>query len=71
MELKKCPLCGSNNLLKVTDPFMATLKKKSIIVPRVSRQKCPKCGEEYFNHEANVLLDRYRKPHARHTKAAA
>jgi YgiT-type zinc finger domain-containing protein len=71
MELKKCPLCGSNDLVKVTGAFTVPMKKKSILIPRVSRQKCVECGEEFFNHESNRELDRYRKPNIRHAKAAA
>lgn len=38
---------------------------------RVPRQKCSSCGEEYFDREANTILDRYRKTAVKNVKIAA
>jgi YgiT-type zinc finger domain-containing protein len=71
MKLKKCPACGSADLREVTSTFNARVGKKTINIPAVSRQRCASCGEEYFGHEANAVLDGYRKHGNKHVKSAA
>jgi len=34
--------------------------KGEISIPRVPRQQCDNCGEQFFDHAANEILDRYR-----------
>jgi len=70
MVLKKCPLCGSRDLSIVNNEFKVLKKKKPVIISSVKRQKCGKCGEEFFDHMANSVLDEYRQPHNRRIKAA-
>jgi hypothetical protein len=40
------------------------VKGRAISIPRVKRQKCFSCNEEFFDHQANLLIDPYRRPAA-------
>jgi YgiT-type zinc finger domain-containing protein len=71
MNLKKCPLCGSLKIKQVQEEFKARVGKRTIVIPSVKRQKCASCGEEFFDREANIILDRYRKSCVKHVKVAA
>ncbi|OHB77374.1 MAG: hypothetical protein A2Z34_11580 [Planctomycetes bacterium RBG_16_59_8] len=47
-------------MLWTTSPFIVEIKGHARRIPNVRRQKCPSCGEEFFDEEANRVLDRYR-----------
>jgi YgiT-type zinc finger domain-containing protein len=71
MNLKSCPLCGSGKIKQVCGKFRAHAGNRIIVIPSVKRQLCASCGEEFFDREANAVLDLYRRTCGRHTKAAA
>ena len=71
MNIKTCPLCGSAKIKQVRGEFKARTGKRIIIIPSVQRQRCDSCGEEFFDREANALLDIYRNPPGKRTKIAA
>ena len=71
MNLKKCPLCGSIKIKQTRGEFKARVGKRIIVIPSVKRQQCASCGEEFFDREANAILDRYRKTCGKHMKVAA
>jgi DNA-directed RNA polymerase subunit RPC12/RpoP len=35
-------------------------QKGKVTIPKVPRQRCNNCGEQFFDHESNIVLDRYR-----------
>jgi hypothetical protein len=37
-----------------------------IVIPKITRQKCDNCGEEFFDHDPNKVLDQYRGRVAHH-----
>ncbi|MDD5675000.1 MAG: YgiT-type zinc finger protein [Chitinivibrionales bacterium] len=71
MDIKKCPICGSIKIKQVSGEFKAHTGKRIIVIPSVKRQQCASCGEEFFDREANAILDRYRKTCSKPIKIAA
>ena len=70
MKLTACPLCGATRMRAVSGPYAVEANGKKIDVPRVKRQKCLSCKEEFFDHEPNAVLDAYRQVRAKHRVAA-
>lgn len=68
MELKKCPMCGSKSIVWIQTAFVVTVRGRKKRIPRIRRQKCGNCGEEYFDTKANQSLDLYRGKR-RHTSS--
>lgn len=48
-------------LLKtIVDEMFFQTPAGEVAIPEVTRVKCDDCGEEFFDHEANKVLDQYR-----------
>lgn len=60
MRLSCCPICKSKKMKIVKGKISFQTPKGKTIVPNVTRQKCLTCGEEFFDHQANLVLDEYR-----------
>lgn len=60
MKITICPICDSNKIRTVTGEISFQTPDGKIVIPKITRQKCYDCGEEFFDHEANKVLDRYR-----------
>lgn len=60
MKLTTCPICESRNIKFVKNNIKFQTSKGRIIIPNVPRQKCFSCGEEFFDHHANLIIDKYR-----------
>lgn len=60
MTLSFCPICESKKLKIVKGEICFQTHKAKIVIPNVTRQKCLDCGEEFFDHQANLILDKYR-----------
>jgi len=60
MNLTKCPICNSTELKTVTGELSFETAKGEVKIPEVTRIRCQVCHEEFFDHEANVILDHYR-----------
>ena len=60
MNLTCCPICYSSKIKTVTGEISFKTPKGEITIPEVTRIKCDNCGEEFFNREANMMLDHYR-----------
>jgi len=60
MKILICPICGSDHIKAVSGSMTFKTPKGEVSIPKVSRQQCANCGEQFFDHESNVILDRYR-----------
>ena len=60
MKLSYCPFCESRKMKIVKGEISFQTPKGVTVVPDVIRQKCLTCGEEFFDHHANLVLDEYR-----------
>jgi len=60
MKILICPICGSDQIKAVSGSMTFKTPKGEVSIPKVSRQQCTNCGEQFFDHESNVILDRYR-----------
>jgi YgiT-type zinc finger domain-containing protein len=60
MKLTICPICDSSKIKTVTSKMSFQTPDGEIVIPKITRQKCETCGEEFFDHEANEVLDQYR-----------
>lgn len=47
----KCPVCGGAELIHDTRDMPYTYKGESTIIPAVTGDFCPACGEVVLNHE--------------------
>lgn len=61
MNLTKCPICNSDKLKTVTGELSFETSIGSVKIPEVTRIRCEVCHEEFFDHEANIILDQYRR----------
>lgn len=61
MKISTCPICGSHQIKKVTGKMTFKTPTGKVTIPKVPRQRCANCGEQFFDHEANKVLDRYRE----------
>lgn len=60
MQLKICPNCNSRKIKILMGTMTFQTAKGAVTVPNVTREKCENCGEEFFDHAANAVLDQYR-----------
>lgn len=54
-------MCESLKIKIITGQITFKTADNKITVPEVTRTKCENCGEEFFDREANKVLDQYRK----------
>lgn len=47
----KCPACGASELIQTTRDFPYTYKGKSTVIPSVTGDFCPACGESVLTLE--------------------
>ena len=60
MKLTRCPICESDQLREVSGKLSFQSHAGEVKIPKVTRTKCDTCGEEFFDREANKILDQYR-----------
>lgn len=60
MKLSRCPICESKKMKIVNGEISFQTPEGEVIVPNITRQRCLSCGEEFFNHQANLALDEFR-----------
>ena len=58
-RLRRCPLCGSRRLVRVGKPFRTRMGRRTVTIPAVERESCPACHEEFFDREANIVIDEH------------
>lgn len=57
--LTRCPSCGSRTIRRVRKPFRAQVGTRTVVIPDLEREICPECKEEFFDREANIVIDAY------------
>ncbi len=66
MQFQECPLCGSPTIQKIKGRHAFIIKSEKTKTPIIQYWKCPNCGEAFFDHEANRIIDeallKNRKP---------
>jgi YgiT-type zinc finger domain-containing protein len=60
MQITICPICGSNQIKSLSGKMTFKTPQGEITIPKVPRQCCSNCSEQFFDHESNKVLDRYR-----------
>jgi len=60
MKLTTCPNCASRKIKAFTGAMTFPTPQGVVTIPNVTREKCANCGEEFFDHAANAVLDQYR-----------
>jgi YgiT-type zinc finger domain-containing protein len=70
MQIIICPICGSNQIKPLSGRMVFKTPQGEITIPKVPRQRCNNCGEQFFDHESNKVLDRYRGKRAKVYKYA-
>ncbi len=60
MKISICPICGSKKLKVISGKMTFQMSRSETTIPRVTRPRCETCGEQFFDHEANKVLDHYR-----------
>ncbi len=60
MKISICPICDSDQIINVEGKITFETPSGEVTIPKVLRQHCSNCGEEFFDHECNMILDRYR-----------
>jgi YgiT-type zinc finger domain-containing protein len=58
-SLRRCPNCGSRNIKRVAKPFRARVGTRTVAISKLEREVCPDCKEEFFDREANIVIDEY------------
>ena len=53
-------MCGRKKLTAVSTSMVFETPAGPIAIPKVKRIKCEACGEQFFDHQANRILDGYR-----------
>ena len=53
-------MCHSDRIKKISGEMKFQTPGGLVTIPQVSRQKCEVCEDEFFDHEANRVLDKYR-----------
>lgn len=57
MEFQECPLCASSKIQQRKGRYEFVIKGKKVKTPMIRYWKCPNCGEAFFDHEANRIID--------------
>ncbi len=60
MKITTCPICTSRKIKVITGAITFQTASGAVTIPHVTREKCENCGEEFFDHEANLILDQFR-----------
>lgn len=60
MKISICPICGSDQIKTVVGKMTFETSSGQVTIPKVPRQRCANCSEQFFDHESNMILDRYR-----------
>ena len=59
MLLKKCPLCDSMNVKKVTKTVERMIRGELLRIPSVTYWACPNCDEKIFPPQATEKMRDY------------
>jgi YgiT-type zinc finger domain-containing protein len=57
--LTRCPHCGSRDIRLVRKAFRARVGKRIMTIPDLECEVCADCKEEFFDREANIVIDAY------------
>jgi YgiT-type zinc finger domain-containing protein len=57
--LRRCPSCGSRRIRRMKKSFRAKVGTRTVTIPDLEREICPVCKEEFFDREANTVIDAY------------
>lgn len=57
--LTRCPNCGSRRIERRALPFRARVGTRVVAIPSLEREICPDCGEEFFDRDANIIIDEH------------
>lgn len=57
--LTRCPNCRSRGIRRMRKPFRARVGMRTVTIPDLEREVCPDCREEFFDREANIVIDAY------------
>jgi len=63
---KTCPVCGKGTLKSITGEFQAYFdddegKRKNLLVPNITYQKCDSCGEELLDQDASMKISQAQR----------
>jgi len=58
-SLSRCPNCGSRKIRRATKPFRARVGTRAVTIASLEREVCPDCKEEFFDREANIVIDEH------------
>ena len=56
-SLTKCPICGASQVEHVRESVELHPRGGAIRVPAVEFDRCLKCGETFFDHNASQKID--------------
>lgn len=59
-----CPTCGVGRMLRVVREVTTTVGRKTISVPDVEVDECPKCGERLYDLQALQRIRQVRDSRA-------
>ncbi len=54
-----CPICGSIKMKRVKKTLTFNTKKRKVKVPNLEFDACDSCKEQFFDEEANKIIDTY------------
>lgn len=54
-----CPMCGSIKIKRVKKTLTFNTKKGKVKVPNLEFDTCDSCKEQFFDEEANRIIDTY------------
>lgn len=54
-----CPMCGSIKIKRVKKTLTFNIKKGKVKVPNLEFDACDSCNEQFFDEEANKIIDTY------------
>lgn len=61
VDIKTCPMCGSNRIRLVKrDVHRVLLGKYPYTARNIEFHECPKCGEKFYGPEAMDKMDSFR-----------
>ena len=56
---KRCPTCGNAKIRLVRSDYKTRIKGRDVLVPKLERQECSRCGEVLFDSEAMARLEAF------------
>jgi YgiT-type zinc finger domain-containing protein len=69
-NLTTCPTCGSRKLAHLHSDFTLRARQKVIVVPKLDRYECQRCGEVLFDYDGIKRIEEARQPRRKLSKSA-